>query len=313
MDEEQLPGSLDQRSPTSFRVRVVLPTGEKLTQHFPSLESAQSFRRGLKAELSRVEVVPAVSHTLTTFVPKWLEARESLSSHKNDVSIWRRHLSKAPFANIPLASISRNQVKEWVETLRRTRARAPNAWKKAEEYTAPLTDRCLSKSTIAHAVKLLRCVLETAKEDGHLRENPALAIKLPKKRTTEEEWTFLRFDEMQQILLSPAVTIDEKELLLFAWHTGLHNATPFLALPRPGHSIAAAFRNSRSTESGARPSASTSTLFVVTNARLDHWLGALRWTGCVSRGLPRRPGYRYSSTSAELSQVCSNCEVQGCL
>jgi len=223
---DDLPGTLEQRVSGSWRVRVLLG-GERVTRHFATEEEAQRFRRGVLALQLRSEAALAGPQTLASYVPKWLEKRDTLPSHKNDASLWRTHLSKASFVTAPLANITRAQVKEWVEKLVRTKARAPNAWKRAEHYTAPLTDRFLSRATVVHALKLLRCVLEAAKEDGHLRENPALEIPLPKMRSTEEEWTFLRFDEMQQILSSSQVTLDEKEMLLFAWHTGLRTGELF--------------------------------------------------------------------------------------
>lgn len=224
-----LPGSMDQRPSGHWRVRVKLANGERISHHFATEEEAVRFRRGLAALEATKPTLATGPQTLETFAPKWLQEREEsgIPSYKNDVSNWRVHLSKAPFVATPLASISRVQVKDWLEALRRTKARSSSAWKKADEYTAPLSEKYLSRSSIGHALKLLRCVLDAAIEEGLLRENVAKGLKLPKSRSTEEEWTFLRADEMQAILSCPRVTDDERDMLLFAWHTGLRTGELF--------------------------------------------------------------------------------------
>jgi hypothetical protein len=91
---------------------------------------------------------------------KWLAGRDiDGSTRRNDRAVWHAYL-EGRFGRMPLSSVPAPMVREWVAGLQTKRGPA-----------APRTRR--------DALRILRGVLGYAVEDGGIRRNPALGIRVP--------------------------------------------------------------------------------------------------------------------------------------
>ena len=195
-------GGVEELPSGRFRVRLRLANGERRSSPtFDSREDAERFARGALAELAETPLAPAGAVTLAGWGDRWLDRRETSGTHRaiaTERSTWKNHIATARFADWPLANISRRDVKEWVEALSRKKALKPAAWKAG---TPTKTTRNLSRQSVVHALNLLRRCLADAIDEELLRgENPAKDVRVPKRPTTDEGWTYLSADEITQLL-----------------------------------------------------------------------------------------------------------------
>ncbi|MFW6198153.1 MAG: hypothetical protein ACOC5B_04755, partial [Myxococcota bacterium] len=108
--------------------------------------------------------------TLATWGPRWLDRRELDGFHRstdNDRSRWRNWLEGAPFYDWPLARIERRHVVEWVRGLMGGQTTRVVREGRDGHRRIP-TGRPPSRTTVKHALNLLRKCIGDAADAGHV-------------------------------------------------------------------------------------------------------------------------------------------------
>lgn len=216
MSEDPKLGSIEERN-GKFRVR--LPRGldpDRRSRTFESRELAEKFLRGACSVLQ--DDSPHGHETLATYVPAWLDRREldGVRAVARERSVWRCHIEGTKLSKMPLASITRHDVREWLEVLA----------KKPADRKGHRADRArtLSKQTREHALKLVRGAWKDARERGVIEEttvDPTLGMKLKAEARTDDAWTFLTQAEIASVIACEAVPDWFKDIFIVGVHTGL--------------------------------------------------------------------------------------------
>jgi integrase len=199
-------GSIEPQRDGTFRPR--LPSGERLWKFATHAAAAAQ----LDAALVALVALPSAGLTLASFGETWLDERElaGIRGIQTDRSRWRIHVAASTLAAMPLRSITRPDVRAWLDRLLVAKA-------KPGQGHASTRDRRLSRSTVKSALNLLRVALETAVQRELLAENPARDVRLPRSSgVTHEPWTYLLPDEQAALLRAD----DEETRLLAAFALG---------------------------------------------------------------------------------------------
>lgn len=160
-----------------------------------------------EAEQQRAAALSIVEHevcdgiTLQDHGNNWLERREVgrlVVDPDSDWGRWRNHVQGTDLAKLPVPMIRRRHVKDWLLALR------------AKE---------LSRSSILNTLNLVRGALGAALDDELIKVNPAVGVKVPKQKRTEDEWTHLTPDE--QATTISIIKGPERWIAGFAMGTGL--------------------------------------------------------------------------------------------
>lgn len=155
--------------------------GQRVSRSFALKRDAQAWlheqqveaERGSWLDPRRAEVTLAEVHA------RWAAARTvSGSSAATDAAIWRAYVAPV-FGAVPLAQITTPKVRTWLAGL-------------TTKDGSPASPR-----TRKHALRVLRCSLDWAAEEGRIRENPAAKVPSPKQGR------------------SPGIALDERDLSLF--------------------------------------------------------------------------------------------------
>lgn len=200
-----------------FRVRLPRALDpSRASRTFETRELAEKFLRGASAVIQ--DASPNGHDTLASYVPDWIDRRElsGIRSVRRERSVWRSHIEGTALASMPLASITKHDVREWLESLAKKTA-APRGHLRAKP-------RKLSKQTREHALKLVRGAIVDARERGVLPESfadPTLGQKIPKPPSTEDEWTFLSADEIRRVLECDDIPESFKNIFTVGVYTGL--------------------------------------------------------------------------------------------
>lgn len=162
-----------------FRVRVRVEGKREDLGTYATQEEAEGIRKGWQAAQAAGDV-PSGALTLRGWGKRWLRDRELAGSRNvaSDKSRWHLHILTAPFAEWPLKSIERRDVKAWLKKLRET---APG-WQ-----------------TRKHALTLLRRALGDAMEDEVVDRNVAAGIKFARPDEANDKWTFLLHEEQTRL------------------------------------------------------------------------------------------------------------------
>ena len=128
---------------------------ETLTQRVAAFGNGKGVRR------SRVPFKTLAEQWRTSVVPMYKH-----STQKNHRHILDKHLLPW-FGEVPIVEVTRQEV---------------------QAYVAHLTRRGYAPKTVDHIHDVLSAVLRTAVKWGHLQENPARDVDLPKLRTVQPKW-----------------------------------------------------------------------------------------------------------------------------
>lgn len=192
-------GSVTELGPGRFWVRLPTASGKIASLDvWPTHEEAVRVLDAAIARLAKEQLTAVGGTTLSAYMPTWIDRREKagVRAVQSERSRMRCHVLKAPFAHIPMRSITRGQVADWLETL-------------------PLAPDAATLVLI-----LLRGCLAHAKERGVIETNVVEGLKVAKKtRRTEEPWTFL--DPTEQRALLESLPEPERHLVAFNIGTGL--------------------------------------------------------------------------------------------
>jgi integrase len=216
MSEDIELGSIEERN-GKFRARLPRALDpDRRGRTFETRELAEKFLRGACSLIQ--DDSPQGHDTLATYVPAWIDRRElgGIRSVRRERSVWRCHIEGTKLAKMPLASITRHDVRAWLEQL---------AKKPAQQF-GRLGEgaRTLSRQSREHALKLVRGALHDARDRGVLEDNapdPTAGAKLGVEAKTKDAWTFLTQAEIEQVLASKDVDGWFKELFIVAVSTGL--------------------------------------------------------------------------------------------
>jgi integrase len=136
---------------------------------------------------------PIAGETLRSWSEKWLDARETDGVHRSvtrDRHAFKR-VTRSEIANLPLASITPRDVRDWVAAQVKSKA---------------------ARQTVANALNLLRVCLEAACEANKIQ------VKVPRIARTTDEWTWLRPAEMTVLL---AAKSEDRDIFAVAIFTGV--------------------------------------------------------------------------------------------
>lgn len=156
--------------------------------------------------------------TLRTWIDRWLETRDlsgAVRSAYDDRSRLRAHVLDEPWADDPIDTITTKQLRGWVQSLMLRRVRRHDGRGSTRQGATTL-----SRHTVAHVYRTLSVCLRDAVEAGHIEENPARGIRLPKVLYTREPWTYLSQPEINQLLSCAAIPESHRLLFAVAIYTG---------------------------------------------------------------------------------------------
>lgn len=206
-----------------FRARIRTDDGKRIDLgYYSSWEEAEDVLAATRAELTDIRWTTPGGITLRSFGEAWLDRREADNIHRSahkDRSRWKVHIETAPFIDEPIKSINAQEIRRWIESL----LKKPVGQKPENNKPGRNKNKCrtLSRSTILHAKNLLSSCLESAVQDGLITENPARAVKVPKIPNTKEGWTYLKIDEIDQVLMCDRISEEQRVIFTVAIFTGL--------------------------------------------------------------------------------------------
>lgn len=131
-----------------------------------------------------------------------LRRRKEVRDWANNERYWRLYIERSALAALPLKSIERFHIRDWLSSL---------------------GSRSLAAQTQRNALNLVRVALSDACERRLLRTNPAIGVRLSKLAAaeTEDKWTI--YYPEQQLALLNAVPEVEWHTVAFALGTGVRN------------------------------------------------------------------------------------------
>jgi integrase len=219
-------GSVDEPRPGRFRARLRFTDGSRETVGvFDKPEDAQHALECARAAAAAVGTASTGAMTLRGWGAKWLDARETDGAHRNltsERSLWRLHVMTAPFADLPLADITRAAVLDWLDALARRRAVVLAPKREGDKAARRVrTRRTLSRQVRVHALNLLRKCLADAADRGHLALNVARDVRVPKNASADDGWTYLTPEEIAIATRSAKIPEAARLLYTFAIYTGM--------------------------------------------------------------------------------------------
>lgn len=200
----------------AWRLRAVVNGEEKSLGLFDSREEAEAVERAFRAQVS-----PTAALTLRVWGARWLDRRETAGLHRDvrtSRSVWRTHVDAAHFADVNIRKIRRADVVRWVRE--RMSAPAVHAHRRGRETERRELTRTVSRGTVQAALVLLRRALADALDEGHVSENAAGDVRVPRRPRTDEPWTWLRPHEVEALLASE-LRSEQRAIYTVAICTGL--------------------------------------------------------------------------------------------
>lgn len=171
------------------------------------------------AELGEVER----GYTIRTWGETWLIRRDrtGVRGIRQERSCWDRHVMAAGFADWPVHRIKRTDVVRWLGQVSQSEALA-TVRRKGGKIEHRGLGRTVSRQTVKHALKLLQLALEAACDAGHVPANPALGVRVPRRKVAESEvehavepWTYMRASELDALLALPIVKRNSRKRGLY--------------------------------------------------------------------------------------------------
>lgn len=161
------------------RVRMRIEGKRRDLGTYATVAEAESIRAGFLAAQCQ-GMAPTGALTLRAWGARWLDDRERAGGRAiaSDRSRWMKHIATAPFADWPLKSIERRDVKAWLKKLAATLP----GWQSRK-----------------HCLNLLRRALHDALDDEILERNVADGIEFARPADLEDVWTFLMPDEQRRL------------------------------------------------------------------------------------------------------------------
>jgi hypothetical protein len=180
-------GSVTARRSARFTVRVVTADGDrKSLGTYPTRSEAEAILAAALRQMAaggQLSVGPTI---FRAFGERVLDGRQlaGVRDIRTERSRWRVHLSRAPFADDPIANITQSDVNSFLLALS---AKGANDRRKRRRLSRPTVQRCAA---------LLRAIFDEAVLAGLRADNPCAALKLLRRfkldvTATEDKWTVL--------------------------------------------------------------------------------------------------------------------------
>ncbi len=138
--------------------------------------------------------------------------KEGIRGPEKERNRFDLHVSRAAFAQTPIADIRPIDVVAWLREM---------AQKQAQDRRGA---RTLSRHTIERCYALMSVVFAEALTAGLIPSNPCAGIRQKKRADesgTREPWGFLSLDEQSAIKACVVIPEPARVLIVFAWGTGL--------------------------------------------------------------------------------------------
>ena len=214
---EQLPSG-------KVRVRVVVNGVRKTLGTFASDAEAARIERAHQRNLAEGVVGRPDGQTLRSFGRAWLEDRELRGNKRgrkvkdldSERSLWVTHIESAVFADWPVESLRTFDVEEHVREL--AGREAVQTIRTTAGIVFRPSGRTLSASTIKHALRVLRQVLDGAVARDIVPRNVAAGVAAPHEGEGEQCWSWLSIEEIA--LIERNVPEPYRTPLLFAIYMG---------------------------------------------------------------------------------------------
>jgi integrase len=217
MCNDLMPGSITPHG-KRFRVRLPRAHGRKTLGFYDTFEEAEEMLKGFLLRHSEGR-----GRTLRSWGEAWFKRRASDGIHRdvdNERSRWRMHVARAAFIDMPLRRIDRHAVVRWIDLLQRTTAVEAVTSPKTKKTTRRPTTRRISTETIRRALAVLRACLSDAADLGHVKFNAALGVRVKRRPTSEEAWTFLTLEEIDRVM-ALKLRPEQRAIFSVAIYTGL--------------------------------------------------------------------------------------------
>jgi integrase len=217
-------GSVDQLASGRWRVRVPTSDGKRRSLGvFDSEGEALGVLNAALVRLAEGTVASVGAITLRGFGTRWIEDRElsdDVRSIEADKSRWRTHIVTAPFFDWPIAAITPLNIADCVLVVQKKLVATP--------YRGERPPKKLSRKTAKEILRLLKLCFDAAlSPHRHIRENPAIGIKVKKELRTHEPWTYLTLDEQDRLLNCEAIPEWDQVIMAFALGTGMRAGEQF--------------------------------------------------------------------------------------
>lgn len=132
--------------------------------------------------------------TLERWVEEWLDGRKAKGKRgeRSSRAVWKAYVVGSKLGAMALRSVRTEHVQAWLDALEQRKAtRGKNIGK-------PLGER-----TLRNAKNLLGAAYRDAIKVGKVRANVARAAQIESDGSTEDEWTYLTLEEIEQLLSYP--------------------------------------------------------------------------------------------------------------
>lgn len=214
-------GTIEKLSSGRYRFRIALPNGKR--KWSPAFDTYNEAVEMLETSISIIQDLPAIKNipTLRQWGEIWLEKRNN-SNLTSERSYWRNHIETALFVDKPLSEINRMDIRHWLKELERKPALIPVL---GGGFTK--TNWSISASSRRQVLNLLRCSLGEAVDEELIKVNPAQGLRVQSDPDLDEQWTYLKEDEIQKILDCQAIDISKRLIYQFAIYTGLRQGEIF--------------------------------------------------------------------------------------
>lgn len=143
--------------------------------------------------------------TLAEWGVEWLDRRERgglVRGVAQERSVWRNHIAPAPFAALPLRSITRPMIVRWLDGL----IHDATARRSIRGGPARETDAPLSRQTVQLSLRVLRSCLRAALDAGRIDASPAHELRVPSFQRDDDKtqaWSWLTLAEIERVLTAP--------------------------------------------------------------------------------------------------------------
>lgn len=205
-------GTIEPRRNGTFRARILLSDGRREPLGtFKTFDEAQRVLDAATMDLADRKMAPVGGVTFLGYATGWFdrrEARKEVRDIENQRRNFNLHLAGADFADRPLVTLTRADVRAWLDAMLRKRAKG--------------TKRPISRATVHRNLALLKVILRDAADDEIVPANVAKDVKIRgREGQTHEPWAYLTLAEQQAIATCDAIPEPDRLIMAFAWYTGL--------------------------------------------------------------------------------------------
>ncbi len=201
-----------------WRFRVKKPGGGYASGTFDTEVEADGARRALLAAIAAVTpmVAPGMV-TLGSFMRRWLDDREKegLRGVRSERSAFECRIAPHVMASLPMKSITRSMVRNWIAEQRTSTVKHRRAGKPPTD-----TGKILDVGSLRRIRAVLRGALATAVDRELIQTNPASGFTI-RSANLDPKWTYLTPDEIAMVITCDLIPVRFRLLYIVAIYTGM--------------------------------------------------------------------------------------------